>query len=233
MKLQEIGTRPTTHRLNRIYESRFGISIDYNKLDINKALRLSDALQENLDAIRRSYGAHTAEKNPKYLEMLMVREGLTQWINENHEQMLYESEMGKSEAILAAKDIVDTIQDMMEDIGKIQNERLPALMDTIRDQVGSEQAEQFKNSITPLLQDLYTNIQQTREGADNAARALAGEQVAQPMGMGGDMGGMDGSMNGGMAPVPPAGDESDLDADEFAATDAAAGGEASLGRDKR
>jgi hypothetical protein len=67
-----------------------------------------------------------------------------------------------------------------------------------------------------------------RESADQAARALAGEQVAQPMGMGG-MGGTD--LGGGMPPGAELG--SDLDTDEFAATDAAVGGGEALGREKR
>jgi hypothetical protein len=50
-----------------------------------------------------------------------------------------------------------------------------------------------------------------------------------------DMGGVPAAPIGGELPAAPdAGIESDLDAgDEFAATDAAAGGEADLGREKR
>lgn len=227
MKLQELGTKPTSRRLNKLNESRFGFSINYDTMTVAKAHKLSKTLGENLSVIRRAHGTHTAERNPKYMEMLMVRESLTRWLEENHERMLNESELGKSEAILAAKDVVDTIQDMLEDIGRMQNEQMPALMDTIRDQIGSEQADAFSGAITPLLQNLYQNIQSAREGADKAARGLAGEQVEQPMGMGGDMPGAPGGMGGGM--------ESDLDmgGDDFAATDAAAGGEESLGREMR
>lgn len=230
MKLQELGIKPSAKRLNRVNESRFGVRLDYSNMSMGKAQRLSHTLSENLSQLRRSFGIHTAEKNPRYMELLMVRESLTRWMEEHTEQMLSESELGKSEAILAAKDIVDTIQDMLEDIGRMQNEQLPALLDTIRDQVGGPQGDAFKNAVTPLLQTLYTNIQQAREEADSAARQLAGEQVEKPMGMpGGDeLGGPDlgGDMGDDMG--------SDIDmGDEFAATDAAAGGEESLGREKR
>lgn len=229
MKLQELGTKPSARRMNKLNESRFGFRVNFNNLTVGKAEKMRYSLDENLATIRRSYGIHTAEKNPKYMELLMVRESLSRWLEENRERMLSESELGKSEAILAAKDVVDTIQDMLEDIGRMQNEQMPALMDTIRDQIGSEQADAFGAAITPLLQNLYQNIQSAREGADKAARGLAGEQVEQPMGMGG----MPGEMPMG-EPAAPMGDmASDLDADEFGATDAAAGGEADLGREKR
>ena len=230
MRLQEIGSRATAKRINRINETRFGFGIDYSKLTVGKAQHLSRALGENLNQLRRNYGVHTAEKNPKYMELLMVREGLNRWISENRQ--LNESEMGKSEAILAAKDMVDSIQDMIEDVSKMQNEQMPALIDTIRDQIGSEQADAFKGAVGSVLSNILQQLTGAREQTDNAARNLAGEG-SPDMGMGGmDAGGDMGAPMPGAA--PSMGPESEMDmGDEFAATDAAAGGEVDLGREKR
>ena len=93
MRLSELGSRTTSKRINKINESRFGFGIDYDKLTVAKAKYLSRALGENLEQLRRSFGLHTAEKNPKYMELLMVREGLNRWIREHRQ--LTESEMGK------------------------------------------------------------------------------------------------------------------------------------------
>jgi hypothetical protein len=106
---------------------------------------------------------------------------------------------------------------------------MPALLDTIRDQIGMEQADQFKASIGALLANMVDQLGTAREQADQAARALAGEQVAQPMGMGMGAGPTGGGMPGEM---PPADMGSDMDADSFAATDAAAGPN-ELGRERR
>jgi len=231
MKLQDIATRPTSLKINKVNESRFGFAIDYTKLTVPKARSISKQLGESLNLLKKSYGVHSTEKNPKYMELLMVREGLHRWIEEN--RPLTESEIAKSGAILAAKDIVDSMQDMLEDISKMQNEQLPALLDTIRDQIGQPQADAFKGTVAPLLQQLTQQLQTARETADGAARTLAGEQTAAPMGMpgadpmaGGDMGG---------APAPDMGSDLDMgdEDDEFNATDPAAGGDADLGREKR
>ena len=232
MKLLDIATRPTSFKINKVNESRFGFSIDYDQLTLGKAKKLSKTLSENLSRLKQNFGVHKAEKNPKYMELLMVREGLNRWIDEN--RPLTESEIAKSGAILAAKDIVDSFQDMLEDISKMQNEQLPALLDTVRDQIGQPQADAFKGTLTPLLQELVGSLQQARETADAAARTLAGEQVANPMGMpGGDMGAMGGDEMAGMAAGEVPGGEMPPAGDEFAATDAAAGGAEALGREKR
>jgi len=220
-----MGVKPTAKKINTVMESRFGVKIDYDNLNFPKAFVLAQGLTENLEKIKHSHGVHVAEKNPKYMELLMVREGLHRWMVENKQQLIIESEMGKSQAILAAKDMVDSIQDMLEDVSKMQNEQMPALIDTIRDQIGMEQADQFKNSVGVLLANMVDQLGSAREQADQAARALAGEQVAAPMGMGGVP-----------APAPdgmPAPDmTSNMDTDSFAATDAAAGPNV-VGREKR
>jgi len=230
MRLNEMAAKPTTKQMNKVMESRFGFSVDYANLNFKKAYKMARAIGESLDKIKATHGIHVAEKNPKYMEMLMVRESLHSWMVENRQQLITESEMAKSEAILAAKDMVDSIQDMLEKIGKMQNEQLPALLDTIRDQLGVEQAESFKGAVAPLLSDLASTLQQGRETADSAARGLAGEET----GMTGDMGMGGGDLGGAPADLGPGmGDEtSDLDTD-FAAADAAAGGTADLGRETR
>lgn len=225
----EMGIKPTAKKINKVMESRFGVKIDYANLDFKRAYVLARGLTESLDQIKKSHGVHVAEKNPKYMELLMVREGLHRWMVENKQQLIMESEMGKSQAILAAKDMVDSIQDMLEEVSKMQNEQMPALLDTIRDQIGMEQADAFKAAVEPLLGNMVQQLGSARGTADQAARALAGEQVAQPMDMGG-MGAAPTGADAGMAPPVDMG--SDMDVDSFAATDAAAGPN-ELGRERR
>jgi hypothetical protein len=229
MRLTEMGVKPTAKKINKVMESRFGVKIDYVNLNFPKAYVLARELTESLDRIKRSHGVHVAEKNPKYMELLMVREGLHRWMVENKQQLIMESEMGKSQAILAAKDMVDSIQDMLEEVSKMQNEQMPALLDTIRDQIGMEQADAFKAAVEPLLANMVQQLGAARSTADDAARALAGEPVAAPMGMGMGAAPAPGGMPGEM-PAPDM--TSDMDTDSFAATDAAAGPNV-VGREKR
>jgi hypothetical protein len=225
MNLKEL-TPQTTKRLNKVMESRFGFAIDYDSLTYGKAQRLNAAITENLTKIRRSYGIHTAEKNPKYMEMLMVQEGLRSWIAQQ-DTYLTEGELETAEAVLAAKDMVDSIQDMITDASKMMNEELPPLLDTIRDQLGAPQADSFKNTAQSALQGLMDALNGARDSLDQGSRALAGEQVPQPMDMGAGAGAPIGAdLETGL----PA---DDLESDEFASVDAAAGGEEELGRERR
>lgn len=223
MNLKDINPASTSNRMNSLISSRFGFTIDFDRLSWQKAQQLNALIGENIQRIRRAHGVHQVERNPKYMELLMVRESLGRWMQEN--QQLMESEMGKSQAILAAKDMVDSLQDMLEKVSKMQVEQLPALIDTIRDQIGMAEADQFKSSMSDLLQNVSQSLSQARETADNSARSLAGEGGNTMPGA--DLGAA------GMPIAPVAGEPSDLDTDEFNATDAAVGGSEPMGREKR
>jgi len=229
MKLAEMSTK-STRKINKLMESRFGFAINFSNLTVERAERLSETITANLDKIRHSVDLHTAERNPRYMELLTVQEGLNTWL-EQRRQTLVEGEVGNAEVLLAAKNMVDSIQDAIEKVGKMQNEQLPELLDSIRDQVGSEQAEGFKNAVGTTLDTLMQNLQTAREGVDGGVRILTGEQVDNPMAMPGDQA----DLSGGDAGLPPA-PGSDLDQEEtdgFAATDAATGGAEELGREQR
>jgi len=235
MNLNQLSPAPNSNRMNNLLQSRFGFKLDYTRMTYGKAEALNRLVSENIARLRKSYGVHTAERNPKYMELLMVRESLGKWMREN--QHLMEGEIGKSEAILAAKDMVDSIQDMVERVSKMQVEQLPALIDTIRDQIGMQEADAFKQSMGDLLTNISQALGEARETADTSARALAGEQGASMMPAGMPAEPMGGSDLGAMPGAPVGGEPSDLDidagADEFGATDAAAGGDEPVGRAKR
>jgi hypothetical protein len=227
MKLAEMA-KPSAKRMNKFMESRFGFAIDYSKLTVEKAERLSETIAENLNKIRHSSALHTAERNPRYMELLTVRESLGRWLEERRRH-LNEGEVSNAEVLLAAKDMVDSVQDVIEKVGKMQNEQLPQLLDSISDQIGTEQADSFKNAVGQTLSTLMNQLNAAREGVNTGVQILSGQQVSQPMDLGGDPAmGVSSEL-----PPPPVSDFDQEETDGFVASDAATGGDEELGREKR
>ena len=137
-----------------------------------------------------------------------------------NESVITEGEVENAELVLAAKDMVDRVQGMLEDIGKMINEDLPPLTDAIRDEMDSSTADSFNSSMNTALQGLLDNLGTARTGVDEASRILVGETPAEPMGV----------EEPGEIEAPEMGDEmSDME-DDFGAADAAVGGEEPMGR---
>ena len=132
----------------------------------------------------------------------------------------------QSELILAAKDMMDKVTAFLEDLAKMKTESMLELSDRIRDEMGADKADAFAQKVKPALESAEQTLTATRTELDQAVRILTGEEVAstEPMGT------LD-------EPLDTTGDELDsLNAqtsDEFAATDANAGGTEPEGRQKR
>ena len=138
------------------------------------------------------------------------------------ESVVTEGAVESSELIMAAKSMVDKYDAMIQDVGEMLNEELAPVADKIRDEMGSDIADQFVTGMTGALQNTLDTMKNDRVAADNATRVLVGDAPAEPMGMDMD--------------TEIAADEMDMEPieDEFAAAPAAQGGEeAPVGREKR
>ena len=131
----------------------------------------------------------------------------------------------QSELILAAKDMMDKVTGYLEELATMKTESMLELSDRIRDEMGADKADAFTQKIKPALDTAEQTLTATRAELDQAVRILTGEEIStEPMGTVDE-------------PLDAAGDELDsLNApasDEFAATDANAGGTEPEGRQKR
>jgi len=93
-------------------------------------------------------------------------------------QTLKESEVQQAQVVLAAQDMVDSIQGMIEDATEMQYKELPALVDSIRNQIGLDQANQFNTDATGAMTQLVQNLQATKQAMETSLGVVTGQQVA-------------------------------------------------------
>jgi len=91
---------------------------------------------------------------------------------------LNESEVQQAQVVLAAQDLVDRMQGMLEDVSELQFKELPALVDSIKNQVGIDQAQQFNTDATSALAGLLQNIQGAKQQLDAALNVVTGAAPA-------------------------------------------------------
>jgi hypothetical protein len=143
------------------------------------------------------------------------------------ERTLTEGEEEKAALIMSSRDMVDKITGWLEDVAGMKTETMLDLVDSIRDELGSDVAEQFSSTVKPALEELYNSLEAHRTTMAQAVSILTGEEGpggAMPApSMGGDM---EGEMPSTMA-------DAGMGGDEFAASEPATGGDEAAGRAKR
>jgi hypothetical protein len=155
----------------------------------------------------------------------------------NTGNFLRESEIQQAQVVLAAQDMVDRVQKMLEDTTEMQFKELPALVDSIKNEVGMDQAAQFNADAAAALSGLVQNLQASKGQLEAAlgvvtgtggAPVVPGAEAGADMGaeMGADLGADLGAEAGLDAAAANAGAE--LEPEPEAATPAA-----SLGRGRR
>jgi hypothetical protein len=93
---------------------------------------------------------------------------------------LTESEIQTAQVVLAAQDMVDRIQGMMEDISEMQFKDLPALVNSIRNDMGVDQATQFQTQASSALSNLLTAVQAGKTEMEGAQGVLTGQAPVVP-----------------------------------------------------
>jgi hypothetical protein len=156
--------------------------------------------------------------------------------NRKHNRLyrrLQESEIQQAQVVLAAQDMVDRVQKMLEDVTSMQFKDLPALADQVKNEVGVEQSAQFNTDANAALGGLVQNLQASKQQLEQALGVVTGQGGGVPPAM--DALGGAGLPDDGQMAAPemdaemPADDlEADLDIDANMKTPPAA-----LGRGRR
>ena len=241
MKLTELSAPKPSKQIAKVFESYFGSRISFDQLTRGQTTQMLTRVRGVLGEHRATAARHTSERDPKYLQLVMMEQALASRLQEDNlpiapaapvagaaaqpkpaapgtankdpkvdaaikksaagqtlnpeEQKLVagaammaaesrlrramkrlnESEVQQAQVVLAAQDMVDKMQGMLEDVTELQFKELPALVDSIKNQVGIEQAQQFNTDATAALSGLVGNLQGAKQQLDAALNVVTGQ----------------------------------------------------------
>lgn len=86
---------------------------------------------------------------------------------------LLETEVSQAEVMMAAKGFAQELQEMVEKIGRLQNEDLPPVTDQMRETYGMESASAFQTQIYGALQSVMDALYTAKGQVDDAVGNMA------------------------------------------------------------
>jgi hypothetical protein len=95
-------------------------------------------------------------------------------------RVLSESEVQQAQVVLAAQDMVDRMQKMLEDVTSMQFKDLPALSSSIQTTIGTNEAQAFNDAAGQSLAVLVDSIQAAKVEMETAQGTLTGVEPVVP-----------------------------------------------------
>jgi len=136
---------------------------------------------------------------PSYMKLVFMEQALrehykiaksaprTRVITENEE-------VNRSQVILAAQDMVDSVQKMLEEISDMMVKEMPALVDSVQTEIGVNEAQAFDQTAGQALAELNQCLVSVKGQLDQALAGITGGDVVDAFDGDVDMGMGDGEV---------------------------------------
>ena len=237
MKLHELDQHNQQDKAQQVLQARLGHTVSFANLTMRESRHMLLRVRGLLSEHRSTAAAHSSERDPAYLKLLMLESGLKgrlkevapvapgqpaagavpidtkdpkvqaamkksqsgQTLNPEEQKLvgavaasamqkesrqarrrLRESEIQQAQVVLAAQDMVDQIQKMLEQISAMQFKDLPALTDSIKNDMGVDQATAYQSATAAALTQLLQSVQQGKTALEGAQGTLTGQAPVVP-----------------------------------------------------
>ena len=174
MKLNDLENKNVAARA---LKESFSLGVDVSALDGPRTRAMLKKVTNLLRESKKSSNFYKTQNNPSYLKALFMEQALTQHLRTiKTPRIVFENEeVEKSQVILAAQDMVDSIQKMYEDANDMIVKELPALVDSIQSEIGANESTQFNGQVSGSLAALNTALLETKNALQAALNGITGQ----------------------------------------------------------
>ena len=214
MKLNDFDKQQVA---SKALKENFDVQFNPSKLNKIQTQTMLHKVKGSLTEAKKRKDFHLAENNQSYMKLLFMEQALkdhyAQLLKFKPKIVFENEEVDKSQVILAAQDMVDTVQKMLENVGEMQVKELPALVSSIESEMDANKAQEFNAQVSQQLDSLSESLQASFDGLKaslNQLTGVAGSDVATAFDAGAEMGAEAGA-EAGLDTGLEAGEEMDAD----------------------
>ena len=177
MKLTDFNKKD--HAAKAIKEN-YGISFNVTKMDINDTKVMLKKVRSLATEAKQTPDFYKTRTTDSYMKLVFMEQALVTHYNKlassPKPRIVFENEeVEKSQVVLAAQDLVDSVQKMLEQVSDMTVKELPALVDSIQSEIGANESEQFNTQVAESLSTLTTTLTQCKSSLQSALNVITGQ----------------------------------------------------------
>lgn len=178
MKLTDLDNKPVTIAAKALKE-HYGVPMNIERMPYGKAKAMLQKVRGLIAETKQTRTFYESQNNPNYLKMVFMEQALSKHLSNfrfTQPRIVFENEeVEKSQVILAAQDMVDSIQKMMEDTSEMLVKELPALVNGVQAEIGVNESEQFNSQTSEALTALQQTLTQAKSTLQSALNEITGQ----------------------------------------------------------
>lgn len=171
MKLNELGYANTAVKA---LKSNFDFNLDVSKLDRGQTFNFLTKVNNALKEAKLKPDFATSQTNENYLKMTFIAQALTEHYKSFKKTRIVVENKAVEDAqnTLAAQDMVDSVQKMIEEVNDMLVKELPALTDSLLSEMGPEASGQFNQLANESLTALNQALSQSKQVLQQAMSVI-------------------------------------------------------------
>ena len=141
-------------------------------------VKMADALEQEYIKHAKAQGEKPMsfkESKEQSLFDLFLDEVVEDMTEDNINEEIAGTTVEEAEVVMAARALSNDIQDHIERLGRMVNEDVPAISDSMAHEFGIEQARSFKEGMEQLLASTLEANKAAKDGIDNILGGITGE----------------------------------------------------------
>lgn len=179
MKLTDLDNKPVvtaSKALSQNYEVPFNV----DKMGMVNTVSMLNRVRGLMSEAKETKEFYKNQASPSYMKLVFMEQALSHHYDDLKSRpasrIVFENEeVEKSQVVLAAQDLVDSVQKMLEEVSDMLVKELPALTTGIGNEMGEESSQSFSQTATDALTQLQGAITQARTSLQSALGGITGQ----------------------------------------------------------
>lgn len=174
MKLNDLNRNNTAVKA---LKENFDVSFDPSKLTQHQTKAMLTKIVNLIKEAKSSPNFYQNQNKPSYMKLIFMAQALKEHYKNTAKTtriVVENEEVEKSQVILAAQDMINNVQKMIEEVNDMLVKELPALTDSIQSEIGVNESGMFNQAASEALTSLNQTLSQSKQLMQDAMNKMTG-----------------------------------------------------------
>jgi len=179
MKLTEFDNKKISTAKQALNE-HYSLPFNTKRMTVTETRSMLSKVRGLINETKSSTEFYQSQTSPSYMKLVFMEQALADHFNylqslPRTRIVVENEEVEKSQVVLAAQDMVDQVQKMVEEVSDMLVKELPALTSGVQSEIGVNESESFSQQVTEALTSLQAALTQSKGTLQSALNGITGQ----------------------------------------------------------